>query len=67
MKQGPSKLIIVHSLKEVPEFTTEDEEREWWTSHELSERFYERLEDVTDELDRQFPIVPKTAKQRGAR
>jgi hypothetical protein len=28
---------IVRSLAEIPEFTSEDEERAWWATHDLAE------------------------------
>jgi len=28
---------IVRSLAEIPEFTSEDEERAWWATHDLTE------------------------------
>lgn len=28
---------IVRSLEEIPEFTSEDEERDWWATHDLAE------------------------------
>jgi len=30
------KRKIVYSLDEIPKFSSEDEEREWWTSHDLA-------------------------------
>ena len=27
---------IVYSLDEIPKFASEDEEREWWTTHDLA-------------------------------
>jgi len=37
---------IIHSLDEIPEFASEDEEREWWRTHDIAE---ELGEDVTEE------------------
>jgi len=28
---------IIHSLSEIPQFASEDEEREWWAEHEFSD------------------------------
>jgi hypothetical protein len=39
-----AKRKIVHSLDEIPEFASEDEEREWWATHDLAP---ELGEDVT--------------------
>jgi len=37
---------IVHSLEEIPEFASEEEERAWWATHDLAE---ELGIDVTEE------------------
>ena len=63
-------IIIIHSLDEVPAFGSEDEEREWWSTHELSEDMYASLLDRTSELDRVAPVPSvenkpkKTARAR---
>jgi len=44
-KSQPER-IVVHSLDEIPEFASEDEEREWWATHDLAP---ELGEDVTEE------------------
>jgi hypothetical protein len=42
MTKRRAKRTIVHSAAEIPSsFSSEDEEREWWASHDLSESFYE--------------------------
>ena len=38
--------IVVHSLDDIPEFSSEDEEREWWATHDLTP---ELGQDVTEE------------------
>jgi hypothetical protein len=43
MKKQP-KRKIVYSLDEIPEFVSEDDEREWWATHDLAP---ELGEDVT--------------------
>jgi hypothetical protein len=66
IKKRP-KLIIVKSLKEIPSrFDSEDDEREWWATHELSTSLYDQLEDMTEELDRIAPLPegPKSSKLR---
>jgi hypothetical protein len=51
------KLTIIRSLDEIPErFESEDAEREWWATHDLSEELYNSLEDITHELDEIAPI-----------
>ncbi|MBI1925150.1 hypothetical protein HYR99_12990 [Candidatus Poribacteria bacterium] len=43
------KLIAIHSLSEIPTtFVSEDEERDWWARHYLSDELYEQLEDRTE-------------------
>jgi hypothetical protein len=43
-------IIMIHSLDEIPDsFASEDEEREWWATHEFSDEMYERLPDYTQE------------------
>jgi hypothetical protein len=54
----PVDLIIVRSLDEIPSFASEDEEREWWATHQLSEELYEQLEDASSELDEILRSVP---------
>lgn len=40
------KRKIVYSLDEIPEFASEDEEREWWATHDLAPKLGK---DVTDQ------------------
>ncbi|TEU10261.1 MAG: hypothetical protein E3J21_26850 [Anaerolineales bacterium] len=40
------KREIVHSLEDIPEFASEEEERAWWATHDLAE---ELGTDVTEE------------------
>jgi hypothetical protein len=46
--------ILVRSLSKIPRFATEDEEREWWATHDLADDLWEpaTAEDVAllDEL-----------------
>jgi hypothetical protein len=35
-RQKNIERIIVYSLDEIPEFASEDEEREWWATHDLA-------------------------------
>ncbi|MCG3156511.1 MAG: hypothetical protein DKINENOH_03135 [bacterium] len=45
MKQNKkAPRILVHSLDQIPKFASEDEEREWWATHDLAP---ELGEDVT--------------------
>jgi hypothetical protein len=62
MTRKKAKLIIIHSLDEIPDhFDSEDEEREWWAMHEFSEELYGQMEDTTGELDEIAPI-PEAAR-----
>ena len=57
MKKPEQELIVINSLDEIPErFDSEDDEREWWATHDLSAELYGSLEDVTDELDEIAPV-----------
>jgi hypothetical protein len=43
----------VHSLDEVPKsFSSENEEREWWATHDLSEELYDKLQAPARDLKR---------------
>ncbi|HXG21728.1 MAG TPA: hypothetical protein VNN62_21950 [Methylomirabilota bacterium] len=37
-KHDPERRIVVHSRAEIPaHFASEDEEREWWATHEIAD------------------------------
>lgn len=38
-----SKMAIVRRLEDIPAFASEDEEREWWATHDLSDELYAEL------------------------
>jgi DnaJ-domain-containing protein 1 len=38
-----SRPQTLRSLDEIPPFASEDEEREWWATHDLSEELYDQL------------------------
>lgn len=67
-KQKPKRTII-HSLDQVPQFTSEDEEREWWAAHELAP---ELGEDVTaracrdTRVERKYRYVPSAGYSKNA-
>jgi hypothetical protein len=42
-KRVKPKLKIVYSLGEIPDFDSEDEERAWWATHDLSDELYAKL------------------------
>lgn len=39
------KITQINSLNEVPRFKTEDEEREFWNTHGLSDKLWDKLYD----------------------
>jgi hypothetical protein len=61
MKSAP--LLSVTSLGEIPAFASEDEEREWWAAHQMSEELYAQLQDVSAQLDKILPPVPRKARR----
>jgi hypothetical protein len=41
----PIKRRTIHSVDEIPaSFASEDQEREWWATHDLSEELYDKLQ-----------------------
>ncbi len=46
MTHNPFERIVVHSLNEALQFASEDEERDWWATHDLAP---ELGEDVTEQ------------------
>ncbi len=45
-----TNLITVHSLDDIPDFTTEAEEADFWGTHTLSDELLERASHVEDPL-----------------
>lgn len=58
------KIKIIHSFDEIPEFSSEDEERDWWATHDLSEQLYDQLEDARAELDEILPLSERLPKRK---
>ena len=56
-------LKVLDSLDEIPDFKSEDEEREWWAEHEMSDELWDSLPDMTPELDQIAPL-PNTPQRR---
>jgi len=59
---------MVYSLKEIPQFASEDEEREWWVIHDLAP---ELGQDVTEQqhalikrLKAKYRYVPSFENKR---
>jgi len=43
------KITLVHFLDEIPStFASEDDERDWWATHEFSEELYEKFKNYSD-------------------
>lgn len=64
------KRKIVYSLDEIPEFASEDEEREWWATHDLAP---ELGKDVTEQqhasflqLKAKYRYIPALANKKQA-
>ncbi len=61
------ELKVVRSLGEIPDFSTEDEERDWWAEHELSEELWNSLPDATAELDEIAPLPDEASRSKAKR
>jgi hypothetical protein len=58
---------IIHSLNEIPaHFESEDEERDFWAEHELSDELWDSLPDATEELNRIAPLPEAPRPSRRA-
>ena len=58
---------IIHSLDEIPShFESEDDERDFWAEHDLSEELWNSLPDDNEELDRIAPLSDSPEKRRRA-
>ena len=45
-------VIIIHKLEEIPaKFASEDEEREWWATHDFSDSIRKKLQAKTSEAN----------------
>ncbi|MBI3590690.1 MAG: hypothetical protein HY094_04840 [Candidatus Melainabacteria bacterium] len=44
-RKKSKKLITVKSLSEVPDFHSEDAERRYWETHDISKKLWDRLYD----------------------
>lgn len=50
-KKKSKKLITVKSLSEVPDFCSEDAERKYWETHDLSIKLWDKLYDPVVERE----------------
>ncbi len=64
------KRTIIYSLDEIPEFASEDEEREWWATHDLAP---ELGKDVTEQqhalflrLKAKYRYIPSLTNKKQA-
>ncbi|MEW6214539.1 MAG: hypothetical protein AB1478_04950 [Nitrospirota bacterium] len=57
---------IINSIREIPKFKSEDEERAWWTDHDFSEQFYKELDDTTNQLDEILPLPKRRVSRKTA-
>jgi hypothetical protein len=56
-KQKPKyERLVINSLDEIPEFADEDEDREYWWTHEFSDELWDSLPVASDELDEILPL-----------
>jgi hypothetical protein len=62
MSTGPSSppFTVVHSWDDVPDFTSENEEADFWASHELGDELWDTSDNDDDWL-------PKPGDEPGAR
>ena len=64
MKKG-KRLIIIKALSEIPDFRSEDAERKFWETHDLSLELCERLYDP--KVDKEFRKIQKRLKMTDRR
>jgi len=48
------KLKVVDKLEDIPAFASEDDEREWWATHDLSDALYRQLVAAPPEGERRL-------------
>ena len=67
-KKHPRKTFkIIYSVDEIPShFDSEDEERDFWAEHELSDELWDSLPDATRELDRIAALPDATSSKHSA-
>ena len=60
-KQNAEKydLIPIYSLDEIPAFSSEDEERDWWDTHEFSDELWDSLPHERDPDLERLQASPK--------
>jgi hypothetical protein len=69
-RQKNMERIIVYSLDEIPEFASEDEEHEWWTTHdlapELGEDVTQQQHNLIQRLKAKYRYMPSLGSQAKA-
>src|SRR5687768_7691731 len=54
------ELTVIRSLDEIPAtFLSEDDERDYWATHEFSDELWDSLPHDTTEFDRLVPLPPR--------
>ncbi len=56
MSRRKAKPGVVWSLDEIPEFSSEDEERDWWATHTFSSDLYRQLQVDWTDLEALLPL-----------
>ena len=64
-KKKNKKLITVKSLSEVPDFHSEDAERRYWETHNLSSRLWNELYDP--KVEKEFNSMVKRLRMTDRR
>lgn len=57
---------IIDSIADIPKFKSEDEEMAWWADHDFSEKFYNELENTTEQLDEILPLPKRRVFKKAA-
>ena len=66
MKKKNEKIKTIHSLSEIPNFKSEDEEREFWETHDLSTKLWDELYDpkVEKEMNKMVKRLKMTDRRK---
>ncbi len=57
------ELIEVHSPEEIPEFASEKEEAEFWSTHSLGDEFWEKAEPRQGEQKDELLLPPSMSRE----
>lgn len=51
-RQRPARRFkLIHSLDEIPEFASEDEEHRFWSTHELADELWDQAEPLPEDVE----------------